>query len=327
MSVTEIVEQVRAAVQAERPSEVWGGGALVSRLAADLDVGRIDGALNTGVVEHEPADLVITVGSGMPVAELDQELASLGQECPLDDPFGSGATVGGRVATGLGGFRQLGCGPVRDWILGATLVTGDGRIAAAGGRTVKNVTGYDLPRLLCGSWGTLGVMVDVTLKVRPRPRWSGWFTTTAPVESWIGQLYAPASVLVGPARSWVLLEGHPKDAEEAAAAVGMEASEAPPFPRGIRFSVPRFDLAGWLDRLPPTGWLAEWGVGVVHLDTGLLEASLRDDVDAAGGRVLRLGEPALADDLRPAGANHPFQRRLKQEFDPAGVLAPWRFQT
>ncbi|NIP58425.1 MAG: glycolate oxidase subunit GlcE, partial [Gemmatimonadetes bacterium] len=89
-------------------------------------------------------------------------------------------TVGGRIASGLTGIRRLGVGHVREWALGGRLVTARGEAMRFGGPTVKNVTGYDLPRLLCGSWGTLAVLTELTLRVRPLPAFSGWFSTEDP---------------------------------------------------------------------------------------------------------------------------------------------------
>jgi glycolate oxidase FAD binding subunit len=321
-----VVDTVRAAATDGRPLEVRGRGSLLSRIPPRPDADRVSVEALDRVVEHEPADLVVTVEAGMPVAALDDLLAVAGQECPLDGP--TGASVGGRVATGLAGLRQLGCGPVRDWVLGATFVTGDGQVCRAGGRTVKNVTGFDLPRLLCGSWGTLGVLLEVTLKVRPRPRWSGWYTTDAPVERWLPGLYAPVAVVVGPDRSWVQLEGHPDDGSEQAAVAGLHVSEPPTLPTGHRVAVPPAQLPSLREVLPDRGWLAQWGVGVVHLAASpdLDLATLRTRVAVYGGHVLSFdGTSQLG--LARAPRQPTFHRRLKDAFDPAGVLAPWRFAT
>ncbi len=121
-----------------------------------------------GVARYEPEDLTITVGAGTSFATLDAALAEYGQECALD-PRDPAATIGGIVACGLSGTRRLRHGPLRDNVLEVRFVTADGRLVKGGGQTVKNVTGYDLPRLLVGSFGTLGVLVQLTLAV-PAPR-------------------------------------------------------------------------------------------------------------------------------------------------------------
>jgi hypothetical protein len=111
----------------------------------------------TGVVAHAAEDLTITVRAGTPSRSCREVLAAHGQECPIEPTAGHGSTVGGRIATALAGPRQLGAGRVRDWVLRVRFVTGPGRSVTAGGVTVKDVTGYDLCRLMTGSWGTLGV--------------------------------------------------------------------------------------------------------------------------------------------------------------------------
>src|SRR3954464_1146096 len=131
-----------------------------------------------GVVAYEPADMTVTVGAGTAFADLDQVLAEHRQEVPLD-PRSNAATVGGILACGLSGIRRLRHGPVRDHALEVRFVTGDGRAVKGGGPTVKNVTGYDLPRLLVGSFGTLGLITRATLRCRPRPESSRWFRGTA----------------------------------------------------------------------------------------------------------------------------------------------------
>lgn len=319
-----IIELVVAAVEAQQPVEVWGGGSLLSRLEVPDGAGRLDAGLSDEVVEYEPADLVVSVGAGMRVDALDELLEANGQECPLDSVGPGGSTVGGRVASGLGGPRQLGCGPVRDWVLGATFVTGDGQRCHAGGRTVKNVTGFDLPRMLCGSWGTLGILIEVTFRVRPRPRWHGWYRTDAPVGDWVRRLHAPVSILTGPHRSYVLLEGHPQDGEDQARTAGLEPCDAPELPGPVRLAVPAHDLGRWWGALPDDGWLAEWGVGVIHLDASSAVDDLRARADRDGARLLRF-DGRVEPDLSSAPREPAFHRRLKDAFDPHGVLAPWRF--
>src|SRR5262249_42882072 len=120
----------------------------------------------TGVVSYDPADLTVTVGAGTTIDDLSSVLATAGQECVLD-PRHPTATVGGVLATGLSGHRRLRHGPLRDRVLEVRFVTADGRLVKGGGPTVKNVSGFDLPRLLVGSLGTIGVLVQATLRCQP----------------------------------------------------------------------------------------------------------------------------------------------------------------
>jgi glycolate oxidase FAD binding subunit len=124
-----------------------------------------------GIVSHEPTELVVTARAGTPLAELQAALADRGQCLPFEPPhFSEGATVGGMVAAGLAGPARAAVGSVRDYVLGAELVTGRGQVLRFGGQVMKNVAGYDVSRLLAGSLGVLGLISEVSLKVLPAPR-------------------------------------------------------------------------------------------------------------------------------------------------------------
>jgi glycolate dehydrogenase FAD-binding subunit len=129
----------------------------------------IDTTALAGVVAHVPGDLTVTVAAGTRFAELRSTLARAGQFLPLDPPHADAATIGGIVAANSTGFGRARYGGVRDLLIGTTSVLGDGTIARSGGRVVKNVAGYDLNKLFVGSLGTLGVLVECTFKILPRP--------------------------------------------------------------------------------------------------------------------------------------------------------------
>src|SRR5437660_1154446 len=129
-----------------------------------------------GVVSYDPADLTVTVAAGTSCGELGAVLGAEDQECVLDQRDAE-ATVGGLLATGLSGHRRLRHGPLRDRVLEVRFVTADGRVVKGGGPTVKNVSGFDLPRLLVGSLGTIGVLVQLTLRCQPRPEAAAWLAT------------------------------------------------------------------------------------------------------------------------------------------------------
>jgi len=122
-----------------------------------------------GIVAHVPADLTVTVAAGTPIAELRATLAQAGQFLPLDPPHAEAATIGGVVAANSTGFWRSRYGGVRDQLIGTTTALADGTLARAGGRVVKNVAGYDVNKLLIGSFGTLGVIVECTFKILPLP--------------------------------------------------------------------------------------------------------------------------------------------------------------
>jgi len=123
----------------------------------------------TRVINHEPADLVATAEAGVTLSEFQKHLAQAGQWLPIDPPDDARATLGGVVATGLGGAHSVGFGWPRSFVIGMRVVLGDGRAIKAGGKVVKNVAGYDLCKLFTGSYGTLGLITELTFKLRPRP--------------------------------------------------------------------------------------------------------------------------------------------------------------
>jgi glycolate oxidase FAD binding subunit len=154
-------------------------GAIVAIRGAGTKAGRppaprsIDVVVGTaglaGVVEHAAADLTLTVGAGATLAKVEQTLAAAGQFWPCDAPFAQSATIGGTIAANANGALRLRYGALRDVVLGASILTSEGVALHTGSRVVKSVAGYDLHKLLIGSFGTLGLIVDVTLKVSPIP--------------------------------------------------------------------------------------------------------------------------------------------------------------
>jgi glycolate oxidase FAD binding subunit len=150
---------------------------VASGLGGHLDVGgrpvRVDTLLSVDrlarIVDHQAADMTVTVESGCSLARLDETLRAADQWLPLDPPRFERTTVGGLIAANLSGPLRASQGTVRDLLIGLRVVDGEGRLVAGGGRVVKNVAGYDLPKLHVGALGTLGVLVEATFKVRPRP--------------------------------------------------------------------------------------------------------------------------------------------------------------
>lgn len=148
----------------------WGGGTgqTFGHLPPRADVMLDLSGLNR-VLAHEPGDLTVTVQGGTTLADLQDALSLHNQYLPLDPPDAESATMGGIIATDAYGPSCLGHGTVRDWLIGIALIDASGRIIRGGGKVVKNVTGYDLPKIHVGALGTLGVIVEATFKVAPRP--------------------------------------------------------------------------------------------------------------------------------------------------------------
>jgi len=161
-----LADTIHAAHDAREAIVLWGGG---TRIAIGEPPARYDVAVDLselrGIVEHSPADLVCTVRAGTTLAELSATLARHGQRWPVDVAYPERATVGGTIASAAPSASRLRHQHVRDWIIGCEAVLGDGTRARAGGRVVKNVTGYDLTRLYSGTYGTLAALAEVSLKL------------------------------------------------------------------------------------------------------------------------------------------------------------------
>jgi glycolate oxidase FAD binding subunit len=175
-----VAEAVREAnLRGEWILPVGGGTAMTSANPVDRMPIVLDTTALAGIREYEPADLTISVGAGTRWADLQAALREQGQTIPVDVPHPDRATVGGAVATGYAGPRRLRDGTLKDLMLGASFVRGDGLTAKAGGMVVKNVSGFEIPRLLHGSWGSLAIITSVNLKVIPRHEFEMTLITAA----------------------------------------------------------------------------------------------------------------------------------------------------
>ena len=163
----QLIDAVRAAAADGRTLRLRGGGTK-DFWGAPLQGEVLDTRAYAGIISYEPSELVVTVRCGTPLAELEAALAEKGQCLAFEPPhFGPGATVGGMVGAGLSGPARASAGTVRDFVLGARMINGKGEDLTFGGQVMKNVAGYDVSRLLAGSWGTLGIVTEVSLKVLP----------------------------------------------------------------------------------------------------------------------------------------------------------------
>lgn len=316
---------------------------------------RIDCRRYAGVVHYDPSELVVTVRAGTPLAELEALLARHGQCLAFEPPhFAPGGSVGGMVATGLSGPRRLSMGAVRDYILGTVLVSPGGEVMRFGGEVMKNVAGYDVSRLLVGSLGVLGVIAEVSLKVLPLPKAEQTLALPMSEEEairrcnqWGGQPLPLGATLWHDDVLWVRLCGAERAVESATQQLGGEpihADEAAAFWLSIRNQRhPHFWQPGPLWRLsmppttPPLGlpgqMLTEWGGAlrwyVPPADAALSPGTLREVAARFGGTAsLFRADEAHAHTPRfhplPA-ANRAIQQRLKQAFDPAGLINPGRW--
>ncbi|MFJ2363213.1 glycolate oxidase subunit GlcE [Pseudomonas sp. NPDC087697] len=166
----ELLEQINQARENATPLRIQGASSKAF-LGREVAGEVLDTRPHRGIVSYDPTELVITARCGTPLRELLAALDAAGQMLPCEPPsFGEDATVGGMIASGLSGPRRPWAGSVRDFVLGTRLITGSGKQLRFGGEVMKNVAGYDLSRLLTGSFGCLGVITEVSLKVLPKPR-------------------------------------------------------------------------------------------------------------------------------------------------------------
>ena len=328
----DIVEIVRDASAAGSPLLAVGGRSHIDRgnpspVDAELWTTQLD-----GVVAYEPAEMLVVVQAGMRCGDLAATLGEHGQEWPVDAP--EHATVGGVIAAGVSSYRRLRVGHVRDTVVEMEVVTGDGRIVKSGARTVKNVTGYDVHRLMTGSLGTLGVITQLALKVRPLPRASRWLHADGGLELASRLLAAvpqAGAIVATPESVTIVAEGWPEEVSELAATASRVApvdeiapgSSFPDLqaPTIAEVAVPPSALGAVLDGA--TSWQAPLGTGIawVGTDNDMLE-ELRERASAAGGIAPAIrGSGGLGGTPVPAVE---VQRRLKAAFDPFNVLAPGR---
>ena len=300
---------------------------------------------HTGILRHDPAELVLTARGGTPLAEVETQLAAHGQRLPFEPPhFGTDATLGGTVAAGLAGPVRAWAGPLRDYVLGARVLTGDGRVLRFGGEVMKNVAGYDVSRLMAGSLGALGVLLDVSLKVLPRAEAERTLVLEFDEAQALGHLASLArGALPLSASSWfdgqlcLRFEGSTATLDAVAARVGGEVlpdcgsfwaslrEQTHPFFAGEqplwRCTVPGLVAPLSLGGVP----LVEWN-GMQRWYRGVADAAAFAAAAAVGGHATlfrhRMDATEVFTPLPPPLLR--LHRELKRIFDPAGILNPGR---
>ena len=344
MSLALFQDVIRDAAARRAPLRLRGGG------SKDFFGNEPRGALldtrsHAGVVDYQPAELVVSARCGTPLSELESILDEKGQCLPFEPPHFGKATLGGCIAAGLSGPRRMSTGAVRDFVLGVKLVDGRARELDFGGRVMKNVAGYDVSRLVAGSLGTLGLIAEASLKVLPRPEHeltlAFSLAEAGAIEAmnrWAGQPLPLSASAWQDGALRIRLSGSEPAVRAAASRLGGERfDDGPTFWRGLREHSEAF-FAGpeplWRlavpSAVPPLALagrqLIEWGGALRWWKSASPAAGLRDAAKRAGGHATLF---RAAD--KTAGAFAPLEpvllqlhRALKAEFDPAGILNPGR---
>ncbi|MCL4313798.1 MAG: FAD-binding protein [Actinobacteria bacterium] len=295
----------------------------------------------SGIVQVLPDEMMVRVRAGTPLRELIIALEEKGQMIPVDVDQQGSPTIGGALSVGWSSIRRLRWGPIRDLVLEIRYVNAAGKLIKGGAPVVKNVSGFDLPKVFVGSLGTLGCLAEVVLRTQPRPRVAKWIVTEGNPFEIRKQLFRPSSILWDGIKTWVLLEGSGREvqAELACLREHFEEVDAPPhLPKGKRVSLRPSAIKQYATSLAPSSYVAEIGVGLVHLDSNvqstppgmalspLPPGSIVDPALQDGGsdtmRTTSTAEPTLGASLpTPTLAVH---KRLKDFFDPMGRLNPGR---
>jgi glycolate oxidase FAD binding subunit len=339
------IDRIRNAAEAGTPLRIRGGG------SKDFYGGPLEGEVFDvsgyhGIVDYEPTELVITARAGTPLRELEAALRERGQMLPFEPPhFGEHATLGGCVAAGLSGPRRATAGAVRDFVLGVRLLDGEGTDLRFGGQVMKNVAGYDISRFMAGALGTLGVLLETSLKVLPRPTEEATLRLAMDdreaiekMNRWAGQPLPISATCYIDGQLTVRLSGAASAVQAARAQLGGESvPEADAFWHSVREHTHGYFRTAaplWRLSLPSTTpsltefgpALVEWGGALRWVCTHAEPQLVREAARAAGGhatlfRAASKTAPVFSPLPPPLLALH---ERLKAAFDPHRVFNPRR---
>jgi len=338
-------ETIRTAADAKQPLRICGGGSK-DFYGNPSEGSTLDVSAYRGIIEYEPTELVITARAGTPLAEIESTMRDKGQMLGFEPPHFSGnATLGGCIATGLSGPRRPYSGSVRDFVLGVRILDGRGADLTFGGQVMKNVAGYDVSRLMTGSLGTLGVILEVSLKALPLPpaeltlcRQQTKEEAIALMNEWAGKPLPITATCHVEKRLYVRLAGAAPAVKAAASKLGGEViTNAPEFWRDIRDQRDVFfsgDMPLWrLSLKSTTPHLADLPGMQLHEWGGALRW-LKSDADAVIIRKAARsgdGHATLFRGDTKTGVFHPLpeamkrlHQRVKKAMDPAGILNPGR---
>ena len=337
-----LLQQVNQALHNATPLRIQGADSKAF-LGRPMTGEVLDTRTHRGIVSYDPTELVITVRCGTPLSELAAALDAAQQMLPCEPPsFGSHATVGGMVASGLSGPRRPWAGSVRDYVLGTRVITGHGKHLRFGGEVMKNVAGYDLSRLMAASYGALGVITEVSLKVLPKPRQALSISLEIDPDralqrlaQW-GQEPLPISAACHDGqRLHLRLEGGEGSVAAAHDRLGGELLDAAYW---ADLNEQRLDYFAqgqplWRLSLPnntaplalPGQQLIDWGGAQRWLKSDADAAFIRRVVDEVGGHATCYTPGRTDSPFQPLpAALIRYHRNLKQQLDPKGIFNPGR---
>jgi len=340
----ELQERLREAGTKRTPLRIQGGDTK-RFLGRSVAAESLAVAGHRGVLRYDPAELVITARAGTPLVEIRELLADRGQRLPFEPPgFGSASTIGGTVACGLAGPGRPWAGPLRDHLLGTRVLAGDGRLLRFGGEVIKNVAGYDVTRLMAGALGTLGVLLEVSLKVIPQP--IATLTLAQDLDQgqaldrlvdWLGKPLPITASAWHAGMLFLRLEGSPLGLERVKTVLGGELiADGDQFWRSLREQTHAFFARpGVLCRmnLPPATpplplaeeVLVEWHGMQRWVRTSEADACRRIVRAHGGFTTLFRDAPADADVFEPLEPGvMQVHLSLKRVMDPLGLLNPGR---
>ncbi|MFV1973207.1 MAG: glycolate oxidase subunit GlcE [Thiohalobacterales bacterium] len=298
-----------------------------------------------GVIDYSPTELVITARAGTPLAEIEAVLAAENQMLAFEPPhFGANTTLGGTIACGLSGPRRPFAGAARDFVLGIRCLNGKGEQLRFGGQVMKNVAGYDVSRTLTGSLGTLALLLEISLKVLPRPETEVTLcrqTTAAEaivlMNRWAGKPLPLSATCFHDGQLALRLSGTRRGVQAAAEQIGGDRMDpAETFWEDLREHRHAFftdDKPVWRLSVPPATaplvlegeTFIDWGGAQRWITTMLPTAAIRAAATAAGGHACRFRSNDREAVFQPLPAGLlALHQRLKHSFDPAGILNPGR---
>ena len=335
-----LAETVRNAAAAQTPLSIHGSGSKRFLTGSTSGAG-LDVTAHCGIVNYEPTELVLTARAGTPLSEIEAALGEKNQMLGFEPPyFGATATLGGTIACNLSGPRRPYAGSARDFVLGMRIINGQGEILNFGGQVMKNVAGYDISRLMTGSLGTLGVILEVSLKVLPKPAQEitlafemSAHDAILKMNQWAGQPLPLSAAAYNGETLYIRLSGTATGVQAAHAKIGgviaknlnfwtelreqrllFFQEQTPLWRLSVPAATPPMDISG--------KWLLDWGGAQRWLKSNESAQEIRNKAQSVGGHAI-LFRGSRSDTRDKPELSKPaqlLQERIKRALDPAGIL-------